>query len=54
MLGKIRRWFLKGREYKYSTFSNPYKVNVQAVGRYELILGRERMEEVKEFKHLGN
>lgn len=31
----------------------PYQVSVTAMGGYDIALGRERVEEVREFKYLG-
>ena len=46
MQGKIRR-----REIEVMDYSTPYRVNVPAIGRCEVVLG-EKME-MKEFKYLG-
>ena len=34
-------------------FNTPYRVSVPAAGRCEIVLGEEKMEEVKKFKYLG-
>ena len=34
-------------------FNTPYRVSVPTVGRCEVVLGGEKMEEVQEFKYLG-
>lgn len=41
------------KEAEMVDFRNPYRVNVPGTERYEVYLGGERMEEVKEFKYLG-
>ena len=41
------------KEVEVVDFSTPYKVNMPIVGRCEVVLGGEKMEEVKKFKYLS-
>lgn len=44
---------LKRKEVEVCDLSMPYMVSVPLPERCEVVLGGERMEEVKEFKYLG-
>ena len=50
--GKSKVMAFERREAEVFNFNTRYKMSMPTVGRCELLLGRERMEEVKEFKYL--
>ena len=41
------------REVEMVYFNTPNRVSVPATGRCEMVVGGEKMEEIKEFKYLG-
>ena len=47
--GKSKVMVFERREIEAVDFNTPYRVSVPAVRRCEVILGGEKMEEVKEF-----
>ena len=49
MLGKVRGMIFERMEVEVVDFNTPYRVSVPAVGRCEVVLRGEKMEEVKEF-----
>ncbi len=51
--GKSKVMMFERREVEVVDFGNPYRVSVPLDERCEIVMGGERMEVVKEFKHLG-
>ena len=44
---------MKEREVEVVDFNTPYWVSMPTIGRCEVALAGEKMEEVKEYKYLG-
>ena len=51
--GKSKVIVFKRREVEVVDFNTPYRRSVSAVGRCEVLLGGERIEEEKQLKYLG-
>ncbi len=53
MLKKSKVMVFERREVEVVEFNTAYRVRLPAVARCIVMLGREKMEEVSEFKYLG-